>query len=56
MALDRSGSTQVPSSPAISKARTASLFSSAKAKPTQPKELSAPAMPSMITLSLGDDV
>jgi len=33
-----------------------SLFSSAKAKPTQPSELSLPEMPSMIALSLAEAV
>ena len=35
---------------------TLSLFSSAKAKPTQPSEVSLPAIPSMIALSLGEAV
>ena len=44
------GATQ-PSPPSTSSDFTLSVFSSAKAKPTQPSELGEPPMFSMITLS-----
>ncbi len=51
------GAMQVPlTSLEIGISLTLSLFSSAKAKPTQPSEVSLPAMPSMIALSLEDAV
>ena len=47
------GATQVPlASLLTSSSLTLSVFSSAKAKPTQPSDVSDPAMPSMIALSL----
>ena len=51
------GATHVPlTSLATWISPTVSLFSSAKAKPTQPSEVSEPAMPSMIALSLAEAV
>ncbi len=51
------GATQVPlTSLATWISPTVSLFSSAKAKPTQPSEVSEPPMPEMIALSFGEAV
>jgi hypothetical protein len=51
------GATHVPlASFEIWISATLSLFSSANAKPTQPSEVGAPAIPSMIALSLAEAV
>ena len=50
------GSTHPPSSVATANVRIVSSFSLAKAWPTQPNEPGVPPTPSMMTLSLGDEM
>jgi hypothetical protein len=50
------GSTQCPSSAATANERIVASFSLAKACPIQPNDAEVPATPSMITLSLGEEM